>query len=96
MQQYISYLQSASLLEDPNQISVRANSPSSRFQKLLELREEILNSVSGGNILLSLHRLFSKVIAVSSGSDAAIDYLFEVTITVHVNLRVYFASLPSF
>ena len=93
MQQYISYLQSASLLEDPNQISVRANSPSSRFQKLLEQREKILNCVSDGKILLSLHRLFSNVISVTSGSDAAIDYLFEVTITVNVNLRVHFPSL---
>ena len=87
MQQYISYLQSGKLLEDPDQITIQPNIPPSRVQKVLDLREKFVSSVSDDTkILLVLHRLFSKLVALSTGPEQAIDYLFEV----HTLLLIWF------
>ena len=81
VQQYVSYLQNGDLLDDPGQIAVQPNIPPSRTNKILQLREKCVSSVSDTEILLLLHRLFSKLVAVSSGSEQAIDYLFEVILS---------------
>ncbi|XP_063679311.1 uncharacterized protein LOC134814904 [Bolinopsis microptera] len=80
VQQYISYLQNGEVLEDPAQITIQPNNPPSRVQKVLDLREKLVSSVSDDTkILLVLHRLFSKLLALSTGPEQAIDYLFEVS-----------------
>merc|ERR1712176_1728527 len=79
VQQYVSYLQSGDLMEDPDQITIQLNTPAGRFKKVLDLREKIVSSVSDTGILLLLHRLFAKLVAISSSPEQAIDYLFEVS-----------------